>query len=134
MGSIAIRALVCAAASALALIGCTDPAAPSAAPAAIDIAGTWTSTDITFTFKSSGDSISGVAVCNIVAACGSIVNGSPVHGTLVGSALAVSFEMDLATGSFAGQVASQVSIPGMLTLNGTEFADTLRLVTPQPSP
>ncbi len=134
LGSIAVRAVVCAAAGALTLGGCSDTAAPSAAPALFDIAGQWATTDLSFTFESSGDSISGVAVCNLVAACGSIVDGSPVHGTLMGSAIAVSFEMEPGTGSFTGEVASQASIPGTLTLDGVESADTLRRVTPLTSP
>ncbi len=129
---------MCAAASLIAAGACTDSADPSSAPSAtaptpLNIDGTWTSTDLTFTFRSSGDSISGVAVCNIVAACDGITDGSPIRGTLVGQTLQVTFELDPGTGSFAGQVASTVAIPGMMTLNGAASTDTLRKITSAPS-
>jgi hypothetical protein len=133
MGSITVRAAVCAAAWVIGAAACTDPAAPSSVPASLDIDGTWASTDLTFTFRSSGDSISGVAVCNIVAACSGITDGSPIHGTLDGPSLQVTFELDPGTGSFAGQVASTVMIPGMLMLNGAASSDTLRKITSTPS-
>ncbi len=133
MDSTASRAIVCVVACAVALTGCADSAAPSLAPAAFDITGTWTSPDLTFTLNASGDSISGVAVCNITSACGSITDGSPVHGTLVSSSLQLSFEMDPGSGSFAGQVASTTSIPGTLTLNGAQTVDTLQRVNAQTS-
>src|SRR5215469_989114 len=134
MGSTTSRAIVCAVACALALSGCSDTNAPSSEPSAFDITGTWTSADLTFTLKSSGDSISGVAVCNITTACGSITDGSPVHGTLVSSTLQLSFEMNPGSGSFEGEVASTTSILGTQTLNGVQSADTLQRVNVQASP
>ena len=131
--SIAVRTAVRVTACVLVASGCTGPVAPSSAATSVDIAGTWTSTDLTFQFSSAGDSISGVAVCNIVAACGGITDGAPIRGTLVGPTLNVTFELDPGTGSFAGRVADTTSIPGTLTLNGAASADTLRKLTAAPS-
>ncbi len=71
----------------LAVASCTTAAGDPAAPGVVDIQGTWESADFTYTLTQSQDQVRGVAVCTIEAACGGVVDGSPVHGSVNGVAL-----------------------------------------------
>jgi hypothetical protein len=108
-----------------AAIDCTNPMAPN--PATVE--GTWLSADFTYDLRQSQDSIGGVAICVIETACGPVVDGSPVHGSVKDSAVRLSFAVPPGLATFAGAMTNDTVIVGMLTTESGASADTLRRIS-----